>query len=341
MMKKIQFTLNSLFFGIFTLLPLGVYAASQRLTVPIPNVSNPGSEVTEVSTFGQYLTTTYKFAIILAAFFAIVFIVYSAVQYIFSRGDTSKISEAKDRITSAVYGLLLLIGATLILQTINPELRILTLNIEERGGINLGTDPTGSASSIANQLNATDRQAWDQKIDQLNVALIRDDINTRESAYLNGLLDYRYMISTADGLLAYRGRDYLNLLKNINKAPNDRFSGYYEGSGTARQLITGPLTIAVIASKSSASSPPIFTDAEISFFSEIESDVVNVISKVDPAILNVIIDYSVERRGRNSDAAKVYADSKGLVLGIDYQDPWEIIAKEIAKYTRYRSGGGN
>ena len=138
-MKKYQSIINGLALGVFTLIPLGASAATQRLSVPIPNVGNPGTVTGEIQSFGQYLTAAYKFSIILATFFAIVFIVYSAVQYIASRGDTSKIMEARDRITNAVYGLLLLIGATLILQTINPDLTILTLNIEERSGIDFGS----------------------------------------------------------------------------------------------------------------------------------------------------------------------------------------------------------
>jgi hypothetical protein len=112
-----------------------------KLSVPIPSATST-ELTTRVSSIGEYAQSIYTFGIVLAVFFAIVFIVYAAIQFVVSRGDTGKIMDARDRITSAVYGLLLLIGAVLILNTINPELTglDLTSNIES-GYIPQPNDP--------------------------------------------------------------------------------------------------------------------------------------------------------------------------------------------------------
>jgi len=60
----------------------------------------------------------------LAAFFMIV---SGGFQYLTSTGNPSVMSEAKERIMSAILGLLLIFSSYIILQVINPELLILKL----------------------------------------------------------------------------------------------------------------------------------------------------------------------------------------------------------------------
>jgi hypothetical protein len=60
-------------------------------------------------------------------------IVYGAVKYTMSGGNPSGQSEAKDAITQALLGLLLLMGAFIVLNLINPELT--RLNLPELGKI--------------------------------------------------------------------------------------------------------------------------------------------------------------------------------------------------------------
>jgi len=60
----------------------------------------------------------------LAAFFMLV---WGGFQWLTSAGSPSKISEAKDRITSAILGLIIILASFLILKVINPELITLKL----------------------------------------------------------------------------------------------------------------------------------------------------------------------------------------------------------------------
>jgi len=64
----------------------------------------------------------YKWALGIAALIALGIIIYGGVTYIMSSGNPSRIDDAKRWIWAALGGLLLLFGAFLILNTINPNL---------------------------------------------------------------------------------------------------------------------------------------------------------------------------------------------------------------------------
>lgn len=71
---------------------------------------------------GFNLGEIFVYAIGLGALLALGVITYGGVLWSMSVGSPSKVDEAKEWITGAVYGLLLLIAAYLILNTINPSL---------------------------------------------------------------------------------------------------------------------------------------------------------------------------------------------------------------------------
>jgi|GEM_PF-5936228 len=152
-----------------------VSSSGVRLSVPLPGAdSNP--PIGSVSSLNQYVQRIYTFAIILAAVFAFLFIVIGALQYIISRGNTSKIMDAKDRITSSILGLLLLIGAVLLLKTINP---VIVQNQQSHPATYLpsatSTPLTASnfqdpypPSALVNGLKNLPQAERDQHVDRLN-----------------------------------------------------------------------------------------------------------------------------------------------------------------------------
>lgn len=90
----------------------------------------PGVPSDTTTTLQEYVPAIFKLAIGLSAVTAVLMIVIGGFQYM-STDAIQKKSEGKERIKNAVFGLVLVIGAWLILNEINPNLLNLNLNIKE------------------------------------------------------------------------------------------------------------------------------------------------------------------------------------------------------------------
>lgn len=92
----------------------------------IPLVGIPYVDTTDANlSLPGYVDALYKAAISIAAFMAVVKIIFAGVKYMLSDVVTSK-EDAKKDIRGALIGLLIVVGAVLILNTINPQLKELT-----------------------------------------------------------------------------------------------------------------------------------------------------------------------------------------------------------------------
>lgn len=94
------------------------YAASAQVFEPlvgIPGVPNNSA------TFGDYLNALYALSISIAGLLAVVKIVIAGAKYMLSDVVTSK-EDAKKDIKGALFGLLIVLAAALILIVINPQL---------------------------------------------------------------------------------------------------------------------------------------------------------------------------------------------------------------------------
>ncbi|MEK7478337.1 MAG: pilin, partial [Patescibacteria group bacterium] len=69
-----------------------------------------------------YITRLYQFGFGIVGVVALLMIIIGAAKYTLSAGSFTSKDEAREQITEAIYGILLLFGAYLILYTINPEL---------------------------------------------------------------------------------------------------------------------------------------------------------------------------------------------------------------------------
>jgi hypothetical protein len=94
------------------------------LLAPLPGLT----EISQDKALEKYVPYVFNLAIGIAAITAVVMIVFGGFQYMTSDAIGGK-SEGKDRIKNAIFGLVLVIGAWLILYTINPNLLTLNLNI--------------------------------------------------------------------------------------------------------------------------------------------------------------------------------------------------------------------
>lgn len=108
------------------------------LLQPLPGVGQ------QVSSFPEYVKKIIPFILSLAAVLAVVMIVIGGIQYAISEAIDSK-ADARDRITQAIFGLLLALLSYLILYTINPQLVNLQLTIP-------GLNQNQTAPPPANQM---------------------------------------------------------------------------------------------------------------------------------------------------------------------------------------------
>lgn len=72
--------------------------------------------------FPQYINMIYTLTITLSIILATIMIVYGGYRYMTSSGNPEALAEAKDIITGAIIGLVLLVLAALILRTISPSI---------------------------------------------------------------------------------------------------------------------------------------------------------------------------------------------------------------------------
>lgn len=94
--------------------------------VPISGITtNTNGTSTDL---GVYISGLYKLVIGLAIVLAVIMFTFHGAQYLGSAANISKISDAKNGMKNVVIGLLLILCAWLILNTINPQLVNLTLN---------------------------------------------------------------------------------------------------------------------------------------------------------------------------------------------------------------------
>ncbi|MDE2001619.1 MAG: hypothetical protein KGI60_03605 [Patescibacteria group bacterium] len=96
-----------------------------HMAIPIPCQAFPGSSCPSLDTnptLASYIIRLYQFGLMIVGLFAFASIIYGALKYILSAGSMADQGDAKDQITQAIVGLLLLLGAFVLLYTINPNL---------------------------------------------------------------------------------------------------------------------------------------------------------------------------------------------------------------------------
>lgn len=177
-MKKIISKTGILAVLAIIILPTGlVFAADGDYTVlaPLPGISTLSGK----NILGEYLPAIFKLAIGLSAVFAVLMIVIGGFQYISSDAIMKK-SEGKERIKNAVLGLVLVISAWLILNTINPNLLNINLNIEA-----ITTTSTGGFGTLSKEgVKMTDAQIADSNA--VRASLATEDVWTYKGPCTEG-----------------------------------------------------------------------------------------------------------------------------------------------------------
>jgi Type IV secretion system pilin len=139
-------------------IPLAVFAAGTPVTI---NPNLPGAAPASSGTPWGFVANFYQFALMIGGVLAFGVVVYGGVKYMMSAGNPSGQSDAKEWIWGALLGLLLLAGAYLILNTINPALVHLQLptlapiSIQgSGGGSGGGTGGSGGSGSSGGDGNS-------------------------------------------------------------------------------------------------------------------------------------------------------------------------------------------
>src|SRR5882672_11379419 len=98
-------------------------ALADQYTYDLPLPGNIGAE----GNVSGIIVNLFQFGMLLAGILAFGMVVWAGVSYATSAGNAGKRSEAIDRVMQAFLGILLLVGAYVILYTVNPGLTVLEL----------------------------------------------------------------------------------------------------------------------------------------------------------------------------------------------------------------------
>lgn len=111
-----------------TEISVGQKISEYKLSIKIPCAEGIGGGTCPDAQTGiaEYVARIYQFGLMIVGLLALGGLVYGALKYVLSAGNIGTQQDAKDQMLAAIYGLLILLGAFLILYTINPELVKLT-----------------------------------------------------------------------------------------------------------------------------------------------------------------------------------------------------------------------
>ncbi|OGG38013.1 hypothetical protein A2116_02480 [Candidatus Jorgensenbacteria bacterium GWA1_49_17] len=111
--------------AIVALLVIGYWSlviGPARAALEIKVISSPDTTLTTDESIAAYIVRLYWFAVGAAGAVAVAVIVGGAIYYMTSSGSPDKQNEAKSYMTSALWGVTLLLGSYFILNTINPQI---------------------------------------------------------------------------------------------------------------------------------------------------------------------------------------------------------------------------
>ena len=119
--KLTKHLIKSVFLFVSVALPSASFAVEQVKTLAgdIPGLTN-------TSDLPSFINALYNVAIMIGVILSIIMIAYSGLTYM-TVDSTNDKTASKKRIRNALIGLLLLLGTTLILNMINPEITSLKI----------------------------------------------------------------------------------------------------------------------------------------------------------------------------------------------------------------------
>jgi len=192
-------------FSIITLLVLCFFFPAQKvsaqqppgqLEVDYPNVPGAFKPTTTRTPIEQYAKYIIYFAIGIGGLMALGVIIWAGFIYLTSAGYPEKTKNAQSRITSAVLGLIILLGSWMILFTVNPNLVTFQL-----GGISpIVSDLAAGIYICKSEVNVVDN-LWAIKKDIKDNNMKPKDISPQVwdelKTYLNLIKEHCYLVITS------------------------------------------------------------------------------------------------------------------------------------------------
>lgn len=164
-----------------TLITATAFAATAAIALPllafaddtfIPLTSLPGLASTSASAISlpSFINNLYRIAIGVAAFFAVVEIIWAGYLFMSSSDSISKVTKAREKIMNAVIGLVLVLSPYVVFSVINPSILNISLNFSELKSKN------GTGGDVVIGAKGTETQLW------VDLHSPRADANTRCTA---------------------------------------------------------------------------------------------------------------------------------------------------------------
>lgn len=203
-----------LFVLTFIVLLLPVVALAQVKYAPLIQIDGLTNSV-QGESFSQYVNFLYGFSIAIAALLAVIKIIIAGVKYMLSSLPGTK-GDAKTEIQGALLGLLLILGAFLILNTINPALTNTAIQFDQiEKQATIQTRPAGvrAAGDISEDIAAS----------RAISAGIVGGCNTTPTTDSDAGFNYR--ILDLSGCLT--GTDFARLLNDFNTDCRTRLFGVF------------------------------------------------------------------------------------------------------------------
>src|SRR3989344_5431816 len=104
-----------------------VFAQDRELEVDYPDIVGATTPETVSTPLPEYIKYIFNFVIVFAGIIMLCAVIKGGSLYLTSAGNAANMKLAKDQISSAFLGVVILLGSYIILTTINPRLAILNL----------------------------------------------------------------------------------------------------------------------------------------------------------------------------------------------------------------------
>lgn len=116
---QIIFSAGCLSLALYSMIPARARAAAEVAVGICPD----GGNSCGAYSYTKYFQAFYKYSLRLGAMLSVMMIIYAGYLYLFSQGDSSKLTAAKDILVGTILGFLLLLVINLILDFIGlPKL---------------------------------------------------------------------------------------------------------------------------------------------------------------------------------------------------------------------------